>query len=221
MECGRVRAERGGSALGGRGAVCETLFRAIDESVDLGLGGGRGGRRRVGPAVAWGLALLLMLSMAIVVMPRARAYGSTALWQVAASGNCDNPSLCASAFSVPGGFWVWAEIDAVGGNATVTDCAHLLSTAPFGGAQHVNIEITGWMLMMPVGATSGPMHFFLTSEVDTITGHTGGSPIVKTISSEMFDTGIPAAPGHYSTTDVLGFSAPGVSFQFQVVQLSS
>ena len=30
------------------------------------------------------------------------------------------------------------------------------------------------------------------------------------------DTGIPAVPGRYNTTDVLGFSAPGVAIQIQV-----
>jgi hypothetical protein len=30
------------------------------------------------------------------------------------------------------------------------------------------------------------------------------------------DTGIPATPGHYNTSDVLGFSAPGVAVQIQV-----
>ena len=33
------------------------------------------------------------------------------------------------------------------------------------------------------------------------------------------DTGIPAMAGHFSTDDVLGFHAPGVSFQVQVVQI--
>ena len=30
------------------------------------------------------------------------------------------------------------------------------------------------------------------------------------------DTGIPATPGHYDTSEILGFSAPGISFQLQV-----
>jgi hypothetical protein len=29
-------------------------------------------------------------------------------------------------------------------------------------------------------------------------------------------TGIPATPGHYGTSDILGFTAPGVAFQLQV-----
>ncbi len=30
------------------------------------------------------------------------------------------------------------------------------------------------------------------------------------------NTGIPATPGHYNTSEILGFSAPGISFQLQV-----
>src|SRR5207253_10941284 len=68
--------------------------------------------------------------------------------------------------------------------------------------------------------SAGPQTFFITSEIDTITGHTNGPPVTITIPSENFDTGVPAVAGHYSTQDVLGFSAPGVSFQIQVVQLT-
>ena len=30
------------------------------------------------------------------------------------------------------------------------------------------------------------------------------------------DSGIPATPGHYTSSDILGFSAPGVAIQIQV-----
>jgi hypothetical protein len=34
------------------------------------------------------------------------------------------------------------------------------------------------------------------------------------------DTGIPAAPGHYNTSELLGFKPPpGVAFQIQVVEI--
>lgn len=62
--------------------------------------------------------------------PGAGAHASTALWQVAVSGNFHSPSG-------GGGFWVWAEFDSGStGDVAVTDCAHQVSpTAPFGGAQ--------------------------------------------------------------------------------------
>ena len=37
-----------------------------------------------------------------------------------------------------------------------------------------------------------------------------------TIDFVDMDTGIPADPGHYGTSDLFGFSAPGVAFQIQV-----
>ncbi len=160
-------------------------------------------------------SVLLMLSLLQVAVPPAHGYGKSALWQVTISGNCNNPSLCSS--TSVGGFWVWAEFDSGSkGDATVTDCEHFGSTRPYGGAQHVNVEITGWTI---APGSAGPQTFFVTSEIDTITGHTGGRPVVINIPSELFDTGVPAVAGHYSTQDVLGFSAPGISFQIQVVQV--
>ena len=151
----------------------------------------------------------------VSAVPFAHAYGKTALWQIAISGNCNNKTLCAGQL---GGFWVWAEFDSGStGDATVTFCGHGLPTAPYGSAQHINVEITSWTI---APGSAGPQTFFITSEIDTITGHTNGPPVTVTIPSENFDTGVPAVPGHYSTQDVLGFSAPGVSFQIQVVQIT-
>jgi hypothetical protein len=45
-----------------------------------------------------------------------------------------------------------------------------------------------------------------------------GSPVTVPITSPI-DTGIPLMPGHFSTVDLFGFTAPGVWFQLQVVQL--
>lgn len=168
--------------------------------------------KRIRGILVYGLAVGIVLSMAIVAAPRARAYGSTALWQIAISGNFNSASG-------GGGIWVWAEFDSgSGGNATVTDCGHsqFLPSAPFGGAGHVNIMITGWKI---APGTAGPMTFFVTSEVDTIVGSSG--IITVTVPSENFDTGVPAVAGHYNTLEILGFSAPGVSFQIQVAQLTS
>ncbi len=172
--------------------------------------------------------LFTLVSAGVLAAPTAlsaplagHAYGNLALWQIAISGNCDNPSLCGAPFGT-GGFWVWAEFDSGNtGDATVTDCGHLVggptAVQETGGAQHFNINITSWMI---APGSAGPRTFFITSEVDTITGRTGGPPVVITIPSENFDTGVPAVAGHYSTTQILGFSAPGVSFQLQVVQLN-
>jgi len=44
----------------------------------------------------------------------------------------------------------------------------------------------------------------------------GISGTTQTLTLSNADSGITAIPGHYSTSDVLGFTAPGVSFQEQV-----
>ena len=57
----------------------------------------------------------------------------------------------------------------------------------------------------------------------TTTGH--GTPVTVPLTNDdgslttpdnPLDTGIPAVPGHYSTQEVLGFTAPGVAYQIQV-----
>jgi hypothetical protein len=40
--------------------------------------------------------------------------------------------------------------------------------------------------------------------------------MTKTFDLSNLDTEITAVPGHYSTSDVFGFTAPGVAFQAQV-----
>ena len=158
------------------------------------------------------LAILPISIFALAIlsfMPVTHAYGNTALWQVTESVNCNNPdpNICGGG---GGGFWVWAELDSVGGDATVTGCGHsggpaLGLSPPYGGAGHTNIQILSWT----VGANG---NFVILGEVDTNVGH--GTPTSVTFSPEYFDTGIPAAPGHYSF-----HPAPGVSIQIQVVQL--
>ncbi len=78
----------------------------------------------------------------------------------------------------------------------------------------MSVDATGW--------TIGPNgDFFLTGEIDTITGHTGGPPVTVVIPSEFFDTGILAAPGHYSALTLFGMQGPpGTNFEIQVVRLN-
>jgi hypothetical protein len=47
-------------------------------------------------------------------------------------------------------------------------------------------------------------------ETDSFRGQT------ETFDITNEDTGIPAVPGHYSTSDIFGFSAPGIAAQIQV-----
>ena len=158
----------------------------------------------------------LGLFKAIVPTSIAEAYGKDALWQIGLSFNCNNPTFCGPEL---GGFWGWVEFDSGGlGDATLTGCGRLASPGGPGlaGAEHFNVEITGWTI---APGSAGPLTFFVTSGTMTITGHTGGRPITVPIAGPI-DTGIPAVPGHYNTAQILGFTPPpGVAFQIQVVQL--
>jgi hypothetical protein len=164
------------------------------------------------------IAIVSMLAFAGIMATSAPAgaYGNTALWQIGISGNCDNPAVCGA--DQLGGFWGWVEFDSGNtGDATIAGCGHLQGRQLPGssGAAGERIDITGWTI---APGSAGPATFFITSEVDTF--YSRGGPVTVTISSENFDTNIPAVPGHYSTADVLGFTAPGVAFQIQVVQLT-
>jgi hypothetical protein len=164
------------------------------------------------------IATVSMLAFAGIMATSAPAgaYGNTALWQIGISGNCNNPAVCGA--DQLGGFWGWVEFDAGNtGDATFADCGHLQGRQLPGssGAEGMRIDITGWTI---APGSAGPATFFVTSEVDTI--YSRGGPVTVTIASENFDTGVPAVAGHYSTADVFGFTAPGVAFQLQVVQLT-
>jgi hypothetical protein len=135
------------------------------------------------------------------------AHGAHQIYQIMISGNCNNPDLCGNEL---GGFWGWGVLyDDGTGEAEITGCGHLADSHGPGlqGAGHEHIDFN-WIV-------DGGM-FVATSETDVALGH--GQPTTITIPSE-YEPIAPAAPGHYSTEDMLGFSGPGVSFQVQVVAL--
>jgi hypothetical protein len=146
----------------------------------------------------------------------ASAYGGGAthdMWQVGLSVNCNNPDICGQGL---GGFWGWAEFDRSAdgsqtwGDAEFAGCGHVVGGGGPGlsGAGHVSIEIESWT----IGAGSaGPQTFFASGEETDFFGGTK-----TTFDFSDVDTGIPATPGHYSTSEILGFTAPGVAFQTQV-----
>jgi hypothetical protein len=147
----------------------------------------------------------------------ASAYGGGAdhdMWQVGLSFNCNNPDFCGDGL---GGFWAWAEFDrSADGTQTWGDlegsfCGHTVGAGGPGsaGAGHVSIEIESWTIG---SGSAGPQTFFASGEE---TDSFKGDQI--TFDFTDVDTGISAVPGHYSTSDVLGFSAPpGVAIQIQV-----
>lgn len=185
--------------------------------------------RRVTSVLAVAVALLTALLLAA---PGARAdYGGGAAkntWQIELSVNCNNPTLCAQ-MGGAGGEWVWGELDeTVGansirtGDAQMTFCAH---GGGFSGAGHTSEDISSWMV-----GTNGD--FWITGGTDTDYIHgqqlvhpiwgdvqpDPNNPSVPASPSDPVDIGIPAIPAsaHYTTTDIFGFSAPGVSASIQV-----
>ena len=160
------------------------------------------------------LAVLVAATTLFVVdVGSAGAYGGDGkmdVYQIGISFNCNNPSFCGS--DALGGFWGWAELDynpATGahtGDAQFTGCSH---SGQFSGASHTSIDITNWWV---AAGSAGPDTVF-TDEVDTSTFR--GQRDVQTLTSN--DTGIPLAPGHYSASDIFGFTPPpGVAVQLQI-----
>jgi hypothetical protein len=137
-------------------------------------------------------------------------YGPLAEYQVAISFNCNNPDFCGPEL---GGFWGWVVFNTDGtADAELTGCGHLQGGpgGGGGGANHFHADAEEWF----VGANG---NFWVADETDTFTGH---GPPVTTTNPGPEDTGIPSEPGHYSTTDVLGFTPPpGVAFQIQVTEI--
>ncbi len=175
-----------------------------------------------GRLIVWAVASLLIPMALIVIASPARAYGNTAVWQLGVSQNCDNPSLCENL----GGFWGWIEFDNDGtGDATFAGCGHLVGPFGGGGADAFQIEIEGWFI---ADGFTGMPDFFVTGGTMTLTGHTGGPPVTVPLTTpdgkpidedHPFDTGFPAVAGHYDLAQLFGFSAPGVNFVIQVVQI--
>jgi hypothetical protein len=143
------------------------------------------------------------------------AYGGGAdhdMWQVGISFNCNNTDFCGASL---GGFWGWVEFDrsadgtVTWGDAELTGCSHTLGGGGFNGASHISFEIESWTIEP---GSAGPQTFFVTGEeTDSFRGDK------TTFDVTHLDTGITAVPGHYSTSDVLGFDAPpGVAIQIQV-----
>ena len=164
-------------------------------------------RKRLGFAV-----LVLAVVAAASVSGNAKAdYGPLAVYQVAISQNCNNPTFCGPNL---GGFWGWAVFNSDGtADAELTGCGHLVGGGGPGtaGAGHFHADVENWYIDPDTGT------FWVSDETDTFVGH---GPPQSSFTPDPSDTGIPAAPGHYSTDEILGFAAPpGVSFQIQVVKI--
>jgi hypothetical protein len=168
-------------------------------------------------------ALVVVAAAALVGLgsaPASAEYGPLAVYQVAFSFNCNNPSFCGS--DGLGGFWGWAVFNSDGtADAELTGCGHLQGGpgGGGGGAGHFSADATGWFIA-PSQENPAVSDFYVSHEVDTFYGH--GQPVTMVDPDPPYpsDTGIPAAPGHYHTSDLFGFSPPpGVSFNVQVTKI--
>jgi hypothetical protein len=169
-------------------------------------------RRSVLMVAALAAAAVLALGFA----SPAGAYGGGAnhdMWQVGMSFNCNNSSICTEEMGGTGGFWGWIEFDRSAdgtqtwGDAKAAFCFHTVGGGGAGGG-HTSIEIESWTIEE---GSAGPQTFFASGEeTDSSRG------ITNTFDFSHEDTGISAVPGHYSTNEVLGFTAPGVAVQIQV-----
>ena len=169
----------------------------------------RGSVRLIAPLVA-------AAALAVALVTPVGAYGGGAthdMWQVGISFNCNNPDICGAQL---GGFWGWIEFDRSAdgtltwGDAELTGCSHTVAGGGPGsaGAGHISIEIESWTI---APGSAGPQTFFANGE---ITMFDQGQKLTSDFSN--MDSGVPAIPGHYSTADVFGFTAPGVAIQIQV-----
>jgi hypothetical protein len=174
-------------------------------------------RRLLSAAV---LALAPALPLALAAAAPTSAYASGTELHATMSLNCNNPSFCGS--DGLGGFWGSAQFNPDGtGSAQLIGCGHLQGGGPAAGAQHFSAGVAdlngqpGWF----VGANGD---IWVTNTTETFTGKSGGPPVTVFDAFPPYpsDTGIPAAPGHYNTAELFGFTPPpGVSFQIQVTHL--
>lgn len=161
-------------------------------------------------------ALVALLAIGGAV-PAAADYGNSKgnvqLYQVTASMNCNNPSICGNNL---GGFWAWAVFNQDSTfDGEVTGCGHLANDHGPGlqGAQHFHVE--GHYIITDFGL--GPW-LVIVDEVDTAAGGSLGTGTVITVPSEFMPVG-PAAKAKLSAVDFFGFSAPGVTFNVTVTPM--
>jgi hypothetical protein len=208
------------------------------------------------------VATVSALGLAAAGTTSAAAYGRTAQWQTAFSGNCNNLTYCGVTLMdgtfIPArsGFWGWCEF---GGTSTlamsgtdadcqVTTYSHSSSSLASFPTFHQAIHGTAWDMepsTFPVPPGLPLNDFFITDGSVTLSGPTvvqaiaAGFPLTGcTVSGQTVtcpipaaealhiyspDTGIPAAPGHYSQAAISEIGGielpPGIHTNIQVTRL--
>lgn len=162
-----------------------------------------------------GVCMATTFGLAMISQSAAFGYGTTHLYQLTYSANCDNAMLpiCSPSGFGLGGSWGWIELDGTWGatsgyaDATITDCSHQTAGFP-NGAFHTNLSDTPWVEL--------PGSAFLGSDDPPFTVDGPGNPTELYFVIPAVGLAFPAAPGHYSLS-----IAPGVQVQSQVTQLHS
>ena len=129
----------------------------------------------------------------------AQAYGTSHVYQLTFSLNCDNKAspLCAPNHFGLGGVWGWIEPDSDGtAVATVTFCTH---NQGFNGAQHQNLAGVTWSIV-PASQLAGRF---------AVGTDPGGNYIVFDPASALGFLAFPATANHYSTSFGPGITAQG------------
>ena len=182
---------------------------------------------------------LVLLTFAAFAATPAHAYGA-AQWQVTFSFTC-SVSPCAGF-----GFWGWCDFGgsaADGQSGTRGDCQidNYNFNGAFGiptfGPFHINQDIHNWHIATgSFGLPPGMPGFFATAGTVVFTGSGASSlglpthtriDFVPLCSHGLFflcDTGIPAAPGHFTLSTIPVFGAtqqPGITYQVQVTHISA
>ena len=167
-------------------------------------------RVRVFGLIVAAVGVLAIGGSAPVAADYGNSGGNVQLYQATASMNCNNPSLCANL----GGFWAWAVFNQDGTfDGEITFCGHMSTPAGPGLAGAGHEHASGHYAIVDFGLGAW---LVITDEVDVLTGQGHGTTI--TITSEFVPVG-PAAKAHLSTAALLGFSAPGVTFQVTVTPM--
>jgi hypothetical protein len=159
------------------------------------------------------LALATAFGTAFVGASSASA-ASTIEYQVTYSINCNTTAVpqCVTL----GGTWGMVTFYTDGtGHIEITDCSHSAGRST-GGHLHFEGDVAalagqpGWY----IGADGD---FFITNETDTFSGNGPQVTVFDAYPPYPQDTGIPAAPGHYTAQTLFGFEPPpGFSLSFQV-----
>ncbi len=207
-----------------------------------GGGAGEGERGRVNGFRSWvvcGLTVLIVLSIALVTAPAARAYGSGGTWQLGVSGTGQfiKGPFTGSAI----GFWGWCVFAGVSSGSSAdcqisqyrhspdndnVQCSTDFNLTAWHAAPGFNTAITG---APDFWADAGTVAISPAYETDACAGFLAGAGFHVTVTGPgtltliptppTSDIGFPAAPGHYSLNGVTDRAIMFTQLQYQVTEL--